>query len=35
VMNAYPTTSPLVQNSSDNKIINVLKNLWPNAIRII
>jgi vomeronasal1 receptor len=27
VMNAYPTTSPLVQNSSDNKIINVLKNL--------
>ncbi|MRI72293.1 hypothetical protein FDP56_18125 [Enterococcus casseliflavus] len=28
VMNAYPTITPLVQISSDKRIINVLKNLW-------
>ncbi|XP_021045203.1 vomeronasal type-1 receptor 100-like [Mus pahari] len=28
VVNAYPTITPLVQISSDNRIINVLKNLW-------
>ncbi|XP_059113032.1 putative vomeronasal receptor-like protein 4 [Peromyscus eremicus] len=28
VMNAYPTITPLVQISSDNRIINMLKNLW-------
>ena len=27
VMNAYPTITPLVQISSDNRIINLLKNL--------
>ncbi|XP_034356616.1 putative vomeronasal receptor-like protein 4 [Arvicanthis niloticus] len=31
VMNAYPTITPLVQISSDNRIINVLKNLWPKC----
>uniref|UniRef100_A0A8C6HEF5 Vomeronasal type-1 receptor n=1 Tax=Mus spicilegus TaxID=10103 RepID=A0A8C6HEF5_MUSSI len=29
VMNAYPTITPLVQITSDDRIINVLKNLWP------
>ncbi|XP_028617051.1 putative vomeronasal receptor-like protein 4 [Grammomys surdaster] len=29
VVNVYPTITPLVQISSDNRIINVLKNLWP------
>nr|XP_006998093.2 putative vomeronasal receptor-like protein 4 [Peromyscus maniculatus bairdii] len=28
VMNAYPTITPLVQISSDNRIINMMKNLW-------
>ncbi|XP_021021018.1 vomeronasal type-1 receptor 100-like [Mus caroli] len=28
VVNAYPTITPLVQISSDKRIINVLKNLW-------
>ncbi|XP_034349292.1 putative vomeronasal receptor-like protein 4 [Arvicanthis niloticus] len=31
VMNAFPTITPLVQISSDNRIINVLKNLWPKC----
>ncbi|XP_038964992.1 putative vomeronasal receptor-like protein 4 [Rattus norvegicus] len=31
VMNVYPTITPLVQISSDNRIINVLKNLWPKC----
>ncbi|XP_021019740.1 vomeronasal type-1 receptor 53-like [Mus caroli] len=34
VVNAYPTITPLVQIGSDNRIINVLKNLWPNATRL-
>ncbi|XP_021021152.1 putative vomeronasal receptor-like protein 4 [Mus caroli] len=29
VMNVYPTITPLVQISSDDRIINVLENLWP------
>ncbi|XP_036031661.1 vomeronasal type-1 receptor 90-like [Onychomys torridus] len=28
MMSAYPTITPLVQISSDNRIINMLKNLW-------
>jgi vomeronasal1 receptor len=28
VVNVYPTITPLVQISSDKRIINVLKNLW-------
>ncbi|XP_028614204.1 putative vomeronasal receptor-like protein 4 [Grammomys surdaster] len=28
VVNAYPTITPLVQISSNNRIINMLKNLW-------
>ncbi|XP_031236723.1 putative vomeronasal receptor-like protein 4 [Mastomys coucha] len=31
VMNTYPTITPLVQISSDDRIINVLKNLWPKC----
>ncbi|NP_001009530.1 vomeronasal 1 receptor 85 [Rattus norvegicus] len=31
VMNVYPTITALVQISSDNRIINVLKNLWPKC----
>ncbi|XP_032761230.1 putative vomeronasal receptor-like protein 4 [Rattus rattus] len=31
VMNVYPTITPLVQISSDSRIINVLKNLWPKC----
>ncbi|XP_038964991.1 putative vomeronasal receptor-like protein 4 [Rattus norvegicus] len=29
VMNSYPTITPLVQMSSENRIINMLKNFWP------
>ena len=29
VMYAFPTITPLVQITSDERIINVLKNLWP------
>ncbi|XP_051008232.1 vomeronasal type-1 receptor 90-like [Acomys russatus] len=34
VMNIYPTITPLVQISSDNRIINVLKNLWSKRHQI-
>uniref|UniRef100_A0A8C8UJ03 Vomeronasal type-1 receptor n=1 Tax=Peromyscus maniculatus bairdii TaxID=230844 RepID=A0A8C8UJ03_PERMB len=34
VMNAYPTITPLVQISSDNRIINMLKNLWSMCHQI-
>ncbi|XP_003504935.1 putative vomeronasal receptor-like protein 4 [Cricetulus griseus] len=34
VMNAYPTITPLVQISSDNRIINMLTNLWSKCHKI-
>ncbi|XP_051008245.1 putative vomeronasal receptor-like protein 4 [Acomys russatus] len=34
VMNIYPTITPLVQISSDNRIINVLKILWSKRHQI-
>ncbi|XP_007643579.1 putative vomeronasal receptor-like protein 4 [Cricetulus griseus] len=34
VMNAYPTITPLVQISSDNRIFNMLTNLWSKCHQI-
>ncbi|CAH7146082.1 putative vomeronasal receptor-like protein 4 [Phodopus roborovskii] len=34
VINAYPTITPLVQISSDNRIINMLANLWFKCHKI-
>ncbi|KAK7802883.1 hypothetical protein U0070_011057 [Myodes glareolus] len=35
VMNVYPTITPLVQISSDNRIINILKNIWSKYHQIL
>ncbi|XP_051008244.1 putative vomeronasal receptor-like protein 4 [Acomys russatus] len=34
VINVYPTITPLVQISSDNRIINVVKSLWSKRYQI-
>ncbi|KAM7334942.1 hypothetical protein ACRRTK_005419 [Alexandromys fortis] len=35
VINVYPTVTPLVQISSDNRIINILKNIWSKYQQIL